>query len=316
MDRMLKTDKVDVNSSRNELAQQTLGIAKSDLGAARCLYEHKFYPQAVFYLQQSVEKGFKSLTYFFGIIDEGEAKRKYKHNTLKIFQTATKAQMEWLTALLQELEKNPALKQKIAKDIDLSDVHQKIHQVTDYLGLELLMANSNKHLSRKRLRHYLVTLNRLNRDIGEAKGRAQLFSIKDRDFIRIKNQLRDILEDSSVDTTESSISDADFNEKFTKEMYEQIVRESQKNEIAKSISDAFFYLTKILQPHATARYADDKENPLEIYSKDMPLIQEFMSFWEHAENLLDEWEKLMVELKVEDMSLKETANRRPIIQRS
>ena len=33
-----------------------LEIAKTDLKAAACLYEQALYPQAVFFLQQSVEK--------------------------------------------------------------------------------------------------------------------------------------------------------------------------------------------------------------------------------------------------------------------
>lgn len=38
-----------------------LDIAKADLKAAQCLYQAKSYPQAVSYLQQSVEKTFKAL---------------------------------------------------------------------------------------------------------------------------------------------------------------------------------------------------------------------------------------------------------------
>ncbi|MEM4959382.1 MAG: HEPN domain-containing protein, partial [Nanopusillaceae archaeon] len=39
-----------------ELAKALFAVAKNDLEVARILYERKFYPQAVFYAEQSAEK--------------------------------------------------------------------------------------------------------------------------------------------------------------------------------------------------------------------------------------------------------------------
>jgi 3-methyladenine DNA glycosylase AlkD len=43
-----------------KISESLFGIARKDLKAAKCLFESGYYPQAVFYLQQSVEKANKS----------------------------------------------------------------------------------------------------------------------------------------------------------------------------------------------------------------------------------------------------------------
>lgn len=66
------------------VAEILLEISKRDLEAANCLYQNKFYPQAVFYLQQSVEKAAKSFGLLAKMIDESELKGSIGHNPLKI----------------------------------------------------------------------------------------------------------------------------------------------------------------------------------------------------------------------------------------
>ena len=58
------------------LAKETLAVARQDLDAAVCLYERGYYPQAVFFLQQGVEKGWKAFGYHHGTITPEEARRK------------------------------------------------------------------------------------------------------------------------------------------------------------------------------------------------------------------------------------------------
>lgn len=70
-------------------ARRFLAIAQQDLKAARCLDENNFYPQAVFYLEQSVEKGLKSFAIFAGIITEQETRHSISHQTMKIYSKTT-----------------------------------------------------------------------------------------------------------------------------------------------------------------------------------------------------------------------------------
>ncbi len=57
-----------------KLSKTLLEIAKKDLEAAKCLYEKELYPQAIFYLQQSVEKAAKSFAIMTNMIKEDEVK--------------------------------------------------------------------------------------------------------------------------------------------------------------------------------------------------------------------------------------------------
>jgi len=60
------------------LAKDTLAVARQDLDAAVCLYERGYYPQAVFFLQQGVEKGWKAFGYHQGVITPEDARRSDK----------------------------------------------------------------------------------------------------------------------------------------------------------------------------------------------------------------------------------------------
>lgn len=68
-----------------ELYKDLYEIAKSDLISSKVLYEKKCYPQAIFYLQQSLEKATKAVTLKFDMIKEDSLK-KYSHIPLKIFK--------------------------------------------------------------------------------------------------------------------------------------------------------------------------------------------------------------------------------------
>lgn len=66
-------------------AETLFEIARTDLEAAKCLFEQELYPQAVFYLQQSVEKATKSFGLLKDIIKEGEVKESKDQKTLTDF---------------------------------------------------------------------------------------------------------------------------------------------------------------------------------------------------------------------------------------
>ncbi len=63
-----------------------LNIAKDDWSASKTLYENKLYSQAIFYLQQSVEKSVKSLIIEMELLDTENIKNCVGHNTIKIIE--------------------------------------------------------------------------------------------------------------------------------------------------------------------------------------------------------------------------------------
>lgn len=60
-----------------------LETALTDVNAAKTLYDNEYYPQAVFFLQQAVEKGLKAVYAQNGIIACNEIKNKVSHFPLK-----------------------------------------------------------------------------------------------------------------------------------------------------------------------------------------------------------------------------------------
>jgi len=62
------------------LEKALLDIAKKDLEASKYLFDGGFYPHAVFYLQQSVEKALKSFLLKYGMIKKNTLKANMGHN--------------------------------------------------------------------------------------------------------------------------------------------------------------------------------------------------------------------------------------------
>jgi len=67
------------------LGKRTLKIAQQNMNASRLLFTQKFVPEAIFFLQQSVEKGCKAYGYFYGLIDEDLALKKISPHSTKVY---------------------------------------------------------------------------------------------------------------------------------------------------------------------------------------------------------------------------------------
>lgn len=66
-----------------KLAVELLDVAETDLAAALTLHRASHYPQAVFHLQQSVEKIGKAFGLGMGIVEPNQLQTEWSHNTLK-----------------------------------------------------------------------------------------------------------------------------------------------------------------------------------------------------------------------------------------
>lgn len=66
--------------------KEWLVIAISDLKSSDILYKNELYPQAVYFLQQSVEKSCKYIGLTFNIIQVNELYRKVGHEPERIFE--------------------------------------------------------------------------------------------------------------------------------------------------------------------------------------------------------------------------------------
>lgn len=69
-------------------------ISKKDLEASKVLYEKKLYPQAIFHLQQSIEKSAKSFFVMIGIANTQDLINKIGHNPIKVINLLIKKEKE------------------------------------------------------------------------------------------------------------------------------------------------------------------------------------------------------------------------------
>ena len=74
-----------LSKSENILALDFIKMAKTDLTASQLLYESSLYPQAVYSLQQAIEKSTKSFGLALGVIDKGDLQRNVGHISSRVF---------------------------------------------------------------------------------------------------------------------------------------------------------------------------------------------------------------------------------------
>ena len=90
----------------------------------------------------------------------------------------------------------------------------------------------------------------------------------------------------------------DLNIKLDLNLMKEVIRAIQSAPIKKAIyvTYSLYYLSLIMLPHAiVTRYPDNNHNPLEIYNKNLPLIQLFGDMVEIMEKTLSKLENLLTE---------------------
>jgi hypothetical protein len=89
------------------IADGFLFMAMGDLDASVQLYHRGHYPQAIFLLQQSVEKSAKSLGIFLSLITDKDASKVVGHKPLNILRKTTNDMADNIHAMNKEIQVNP-----------------------------------------------------------------------------------------------------------------------------------------------------------------------------------------------------------------
>lgn len=263
------------------LAVDTLEIARQDIEAARLLYGAQLYPQAVYFLQQGVEKGWKSFGFQHGIIDEREAQSPVGHTPSEVSHKSC--------ALLQKIVNSHLgnfRKVKLALGQNLETVNEDLA----YLGdLEMQMVWAIGELEKVKndpYRHKSISQEQFDDIVAQCHDYERCLAIindllKDREFsdevyARIKwgaeKTLRKMLRNIPVDRMilRNSI------HRFQKEDIETLMKITLYGTV---IFEPLLHLAIITQPHESlTRYASSEKNgysPIRAYTQDNPLIQRF-----------------------------------------
>lgn len=269
--KMVEQTRVPVSSLR------FLATAQQDLEAARCLFNHQFYPQAVYYLEQSVEKSLKSYAFFTNVIDERQARSKIGHKGLKIAEKSLDNLQERVRKIESTLGQDPDVYRyftryfKMPTSVELEPSKNQV-RVFQNEGITELSTSS------KRLKNYLKSLERLEVEYNSGlKDLKDGFYLTDLEFSQIKRRLLEFIEIvSSRDSDEARHRKEEFQERFTKEVFEGAISKALPLLLKTGyIGGLLFYLMRLFQPHAYARYPDGEFDPLKFYNPDLPLIQHF-----------------------------------------
>jgi hypothetical protein len=266
-----------------------LEIAKKDLLSARLLYSEELYPQAIFYLQQSIEKAMKSFTVLMGIMEEGEARKQIGHNPLKL-------QRKLLNELKEGFETLPTLKKiSLFETGDADKVYRDTLELQKLL--DRLIEERPIYLSRQEIMQFIESSNRFESDMKELNDR--LASARYEDFYEAFDEagkiLPGIIEEILPDTM-----DIETIEKETNDAVLGLTESTKKIRLVMVIILkilyvylSIFYLSIITFPHAiVSRYPDENFNPLAFYNRELPLIQLFDECSITTNKVLTELEKL------------------------
>jgi hypothetical protein len=129
----------------------------------------------------------------------------------------------------------------------------------------------------KRLRNYLVSLKKLHREYSEIQDIIQQFTISETEFRAFKKMLLSMMKRYFEEQPD------DF-KKVKKEVDEKLMYDFYVKSMKECLSlllppmfiySSFFYLSRLMTPHALSRYPEGDFDPLEFYNLQLPLIQEF-----------------------------------------
>jgi len=273
-----------------QFAHNLLAMAHQDLKAARHLYSGGFYPQAVFYLQQSAEKGLKSYSVAWGMIDENEAWREISHKTLKIYEKATRDLKKRALAEEEMMKKNPIMEAALQPLINFPLMVEKLDESLDELKILSKPEEKSLRFTEEELDKAIKTLQDTFRDADREKVKIKTKTVTPSEFRQAKKMLKEIIEAVTIGQPERKrMLMEELNRDFTIESYEKKMKEILSQTISPmEVFNSFFQLSIILQPHAVARYPKSDFNPLELYKSDLPLIKSFPKLADITERVLNQ----------------------------
>lgn len=278
----------------SEFAYDLLATAHQDLKAAKCLYKSGFYPQAVFYLQQCVEKELKSYSVSQGIIDEEESRREISHKTLKIYEKNMKELRRRAIAQQEKIQENPHLAAAFQSQFNISDLNVKLEELEHDLKKMTKLDEKSFQLSDEEMKRAIKSLQDIHRNTCREKKKTMKKAVTPSEFQMMKRKLVEFLNIALIDQPmrlEKTMDELHLS--FTMESYEKSMKEILcKTYTPLEIHSSLFELSIILQPHAVARYPKTGFNPVDFYTMNLPLVKYFPRLADIAERTLAQIDEL------------------------
>lgn len=295
-----------------DASQVFFKLAVNDLQAAKHLLDGKFFPQSVFYLEQSVEKATKSFGIRFGLITEEEARTKIGHDAWKIHIKILDCAMEYARWFKGSLEQYPQLHEiefvrrmetywdkAIGEEKTLNELKtllfkpKRDEELKAWLHKVRLATRTEEQL--QKILAWLDNLDYLVRNTVES------IKLSEEDVKKIKEYAKPFLQQSLyaisgryqpfAERVKESFKLLD--EKESKLLCEFALKFALKSTFC---IGSLFCLSILFVPHVTtSRYPGeypDEADPLEAYSEDTALIRMMSRFIKATERLLETLKEL------------------------
>ena len=268
-----------------------LEIAKIDLAAAKCLHSQHLHSPSIFHLQQAVEKSIKYFGISQKIISIDEAKKNIGHDAWKLYLKIFREYENRITKLEEFFIESKEVKEvSLIKNLNrLFELRSKIHnyeRMFNFSTQDLF----NISLSNEELQTIIEEIQKVDENLKKAV----LTEIKEEgisEFRRKVHELLDVI--ANVDPNiNKNIAKKELDTMTTLQVVTSLF-EMLKEHIIKLAfcSVCLFYLSIIFSPHyVKSRYPEDKLNPLEIYTTNMPLVQRLEYFINLTENVIADLE--------------------------
>lgn len=299
--------------------QVFLKLAIEDLRAAEYLLDGKFFPQSVFYLEQSVEKAVKSLGLRLKVITEEEAGTEIGHEAWRIHFKIFNALAEQVQPFRGLLEQYPQLHEN--RWIKLVERYSSefMGKIDELDKLKAQMSPKKRDKEFRALMYKLRMLSQSNEQLGKVLEELDRLSDTIRELSKTIEQLaEDIkkvketdqyklllqqLSSSAPSQYQSYIEElrklklSDKDELSTVEDFKNLLM-VQYERLSKFVFCLFslFYLSIVFVPHVTtSRYPDGHSNesdPLKAYDANTPLIRMMGRFIDQTKKVLETLDEL------------------------
>ncbi len=282
-----------------KLAKDTLAVAQQDIKASIVLFEHSFFPQAVFSLQQGIEKGWKAYGYYIGTITPEKARSMRNdgvghkgHKVLKI--TLNEFRRIIISPLIRQVnairkyypssinKESPEGSTFLTHfDNDLHWAQKEIDKITESYP------NPTSEELQTRIERYQNDEQKIQEC--EDYFKSPEFDPKTRESIRSR-AIEEVMSVLKNNPKAKEIIDNKTNNIFDDERIKNILLAVTKDMV---IINPLLYFAIVTQLHESkTRYPDKDYSPLKEYTKDHPIILYFESIADITQTCLNKMDEL------------------------
>lgn len=282
------------DNSTEQFARRLVAIAQKDLKAARLLYRKNFYPQAVFFFQQGVEKGYKAFALHSAVIrekkmDEKPTIRDVSHTPTKITCMSLEQSEKKSQKVKPIVDAVPEVKEVYAKlGVDYEEYLRQRMVAKEYISDISKRPQDYRDLNSDDLDNVLARLFAYSEDFDAGRRSLQQIKLNAETKETMKRELLNSFEPLKgrcpgiIESVKLELDKAFESEMFSssRKYQEFLLFCCESVYVSLILND----LSIVTQPHeSSSRYPVGNIHPTQYYTKELPLIVEFIPLLAYAE---------------------------------